>query len=392
MTSSTSSSGRRAGRLAAVLLLAAGCAHPGPPPQPAAPSPARRMALFPPVNLGGRPEAMPQVQAALEQALLGRGLDVVSGDLVAQFLARHRVRYTGGVDRPTARAAREELGVDSILLASLDLSSPLDPPLFAATMRLVSAADEPEILWMDGVAQAGDEHPGFLNFGMVRDPKELEGVVLSRLVDSLEGFLAGRRPPADTCPDGHGSRPRSAYARPVSFGPERVRVAVVPFVNETRRPDAGEVALLALVRQLVAVPGLKVIEPGVVRATLLDHHVILEGGVTHEAARIALGVLEADVVVAGNVHIYDETMVPSLEFSATALSTSDNRPIWQSTSFERGDARVFFFDVGRVSTVNSLLCSVTRSVAQGLANALRGAPGQPRPSPDDARVTGGTGP
>ena len=377
MTSSTSSSGRAAPRLAAALLLAvaAGCAHPGPPPQPAAAPPARRMALFPLVNLTGRTADVHQVQATLEEALLGRGLEVVSGDLVAQFLARHRVRYTGGIDGPTAGAAREELGVEAVLLGSLDLRSAMDPPAFAATMRLVSTADQPEILWMDGVAMAGDEQPGFLNLGLVRNPVELERQAVSRLVGSLEGFLAGRKPPADTCPGGRQSRPRSAYAHAVGFGPERVRVAVVPFANDTGRRDAGEVALLALVRQLVVEPGLKVFEPGVVRAALLDHHVVLEGGVTHEAARIALGVLEADVVVAGRVHVYDDVAVPVLEFSATALSTRDNRPVWQSTSFDRGDAGVYFFEVGKVSTTNSLLCGVARSVAQGLARALRGAPG-----------------
>ncbi len=302
------------------------------------------MALFPLANLSGRPEAMPQVQAALEQALLGRGLDVVSGDLVAQFLARHRVRYTGGVDRPTARAAREELGVDSILLASLDLRSAMDPPLFAATMRLVSTADEPEILWMDGVAHGRRRAPRLPELRDGARPEEARADRPCRGWSapwraSWRDAAAGRHLPGRSQ-----SRPRSAYARPVRFGPERVRVAVVPFVNETGRRDAGEVALLALVRQLVVEPGLKVIEPGVVRATLLDHHVILEGGVTHEAARIALGVLEADVVVAGNVHVYDESAVPVLEFSATALSTRDNRPVWQSTSFERGDTGVFFFE------------------------------------------------
>jgi hypothetical protein len=227
---------------------------------------------------------------------------------------------------------------------------------------------------------------------MVRDPKELERIVVSRLVGSLEGFLAGRSAPADTCPDGRGSVPRSAYARPVRLGAERVRVAVVPFVNESGRRDAGEVAMLALVRQLVVEPGLKVFEPGVVRATLLNHRVILEGGVTHEAARIALGVLEADVVVAGNVHVYDESAVPVLEFSATALSTRDNRPVWQSTSFERGDTGVFFFGVGRVSTANALLCGVARSVAQGLAHALRGTAGRPPTSAGDATAREGPGP
>ena len=72
------------------------------------------------------------------------------------FLVRHRIRYTGGLDAETARAAREELHAHAVLITSLDLYRPTSPPAIAITMRLVSAGDEPIILWIDGASRAGD--------------------------------------------------------------------------------------------------------------------------------------------------------------------------------------------------------------------------------------------
>jgi hypothetical protein len=96
---------------------------------------------------------------------------------------------------------------------------------------------------------------------------------------------------------------------------------------------------------------------------------VLEGGDSHETARIALGALEADVVVAGYVRTYDEVPVPRLEFTVLALATWDNRVLWESTSHNRGDDRVVFFDWGRVSTTPGLACRMVRPVAEGMVAA-----------------------
>src|SRR6266508_3597677 len=117
MTSSTSCSGKRAALALAAALT--GCAargagaptpsaapHPGAPAEAAAaPAPdesarrglATRIALLPVVNLSGQSAPLRELQASLEAELRARGLTVASGGAVDELLARHRLRYTGGV-------------------------------------------------------------------------------------------------------------------------------------------------------------------------------------------------------------------------------------------------------------------------------------------------------
>jgi len=72
-------------------------------------------------NWSGGRAALEGVDAALAQALRARGIDVVAGNELEPFLARHRIRYSAGIDAPTALAAGEELGVRGVVVGSLEL-------------------------------------------------------------------------------------------------------------------------------------------------------------------------------------------------------------------------------------------------------------------------------
>ena len=163
MTSSTRcSASRRAIPLLAALAaaaLASGCGHRGARAVrrlgPAEPGARPRIALLPIDNLSGAPVPAKELLAAIEQALGGR-VDVVAPDDLERFLGRHRLRHTGGIDGASARAAREELGANAVLVTSVTVYAAGSPPALGLTARLVSTAEEPEILWMDGFAWAGN--------------------------------------------------------------------------------------------------------------------------------------------------------------------------------------------------------------------------------------------
>lgn len=381
MTSSPSCSAR--GR-ALVLVVAAsalaGCAA----ARGAAPGRERmRMALFPIENASGVSVATRELGVRLELALRARGLDVASGDIVESFLARHRIRYTAGVDGDTARAAREELGVDGVLVASVDLYRGRGAPLFGINVRLVSVEAGPTILWMDGTERAGDDSTGLFGLGAVGSAGELEDQALSRLALSLSRFLRGAGPAVTRCAADSRFEPRVHYRTPLSHPRRPVSVAVLPFVNQSGQSNAGEVVALAFVRELAAVGWVEVRDPGVVRSQLLRHRVVLEGGVSHEAARVSLGSMNVDVVVSGRVLAFDGS--PRVEFTAVALDTWTNRVVWQSSSFNRGSDGVWFFDAGQIRTANELACRMVREVGEEMASAW--APGRPAASrpPRDGR-------
>ena len=88
-------------------------------------------------------------------------------------MAKYRVRYVGGIERVVAEALKKETGTEGVLITSLELYSDMNPPKMAMVSRLVSTGDKPVILWIDGVGLAGDDSPGILELGLIKDPKVL---------------------------------------------------------------------------------------------------------------------------------------------------------------------------------------------------------------------------
>jgi hypothetical protein len=373
MTSWASSSNRARALVAALALAAAlgGCAR----RVESAPPPHLRIAIFPIENASASLVNVRDLATRLEVSLRRRGVEVVTGDIVESFLARHRQRYTGGLDGPTALAAKEELEVDAVLVTAVDLYWTAGSPKYGMTMRLVSTGENPSILWMDGSSRAGDEAPGLFNLGLVTSVRELQNQALAKLSDSLTGFLQRRHPGATVCQSDSRFGPRVLFRSPLSTAEKRISIAVLPFVNQSNQANAGDVLSLAFVRTLLAAGWIDVRDPGIVRTELLRHRVVMEGGVSSETARVALGSMNVDVVVSGYVRGYDDGE-PRVEFTVIALDTWDNRVVWQSSSYSRGSDGVVLFDFGKVDTANQLACRMVRDVVDEMAGywAKRRAP------------------
>ncbi|MBI5071138.1 MAG: hypothetical protein HZB56_23220 [Deltaproteobacteria bacterium] len=368
MTSSPSSSSRPGlPALAALLAIAAGCATAPPAPPLPDRGPIRRVVLLPFENLSGTPVPVRDLLAPAERALAARGLEVVSGEPVQQYLARHRIRSTGSVDGAGAAGARDELGADGVVVTSVETWRDSPAAQFALTMRLVRAAEDAELLWIDGYGRTGDDAPGLLALGLVSDVKVLEAEAFARMADSMARHLERKGPASPACSRGLRFEPVFQYRSTTLSPQKRYSVAVVPFLNRTRRRGAGELAALAFVRQLRASRTFTPVEPGQVRRVLLQQRIVLEGGVSLEAARLLLGVLDADLVLGGEVLEYEDSGPPRVNLTATVLDRGSGEVVWQSLSHNRGDDWVFFFDVGRVSTALALGCSMVGNVVDGMS-------------------------
>jgi TolB-like protein len=347
------------------VLTALACAGPRGAPDAGTASGAERapyrLALLPAENMAAAPVPLRGVDDEIARALAAAGLEVVSGDAVEQFLQRHRLRYTGGIDEESAAAAHEELGVDGVLLASIELYEMEPVPRVALLMRVVSAIDA-SIVWMDGTARAGNDAPGLLGLGLVSRQRELMDRELRRLAGSLVATLRGPGPRSQPCPDERRFRPRIVYRSPGFDPAQGYSVAVLPFVNETGRRRAGDLVALEVARQLAAIPRLKVLEPGVVRKRLIGNRVVMEGGVSVDAARLVLDHLHADLVVAGYVREFNDGAEPSVNFTVMALERERGRIMWESTSHATGSDGVWFFGLGAINTAGGLTCRMSRDV------------------------------
>jgi hypothetical protein len=280
-------------------------------------------------------------------------------------MARHRIRYVGGIDTATATAFMEETATEAVLVTSLELYSEATPPKIAMISRLVSTGEKPEILWMDGVGMAGDDSPGILDLGLIEDPGELRDKALRSLVGSLSSRLAGET-------GGPGVKKSTAFQPKISFNASFLKpgkkhtIGVIPFFNEGERKYAGEIMALHFVRQLAAMDNLIVVEPGLVRERLLGMRIIMPYGISRTDLDIISNSLRTDYILTGKVFKYEDyegsVGAPKVDFSALLLESAGKKTVWASKSYNQGDDSVYFFDSGRMRTAHATASKMVGSI------------------------------
>lgn len=367
MICSTSFSWARSLALLAVFALLGGCAAVSASGRAIAEvdRPRPKIAVFPVQNLSGGVAPLEEIRAALVGFLEADCGEVVGEKELQAVMAAERVRNVGGITGPLAMKMREATGADSVLITSLELYKEQFPPKIALLARLVSLTDPPAILWMDSVGLAGDEAPGILGLGLIRQPDQLRDKALRTLVGSLKAHLTGEKGSLEAA---RKFQPKMAYGI-VSLGAEKkYRIAVTPFFNFSDRKYAGEIMALHFVDALQKFDNIEVIEPGIVLEEMLRFRIIMEDGFSKPAAGNLFVTLEPDFIFSGKVFDYldytGEWGVPVVDFSTEMIDGKNRQVVWTSKSYNAGSDGVFFFDWGRVTTA--------RAMAAGMAQAISG--------------------
>lgn len=339
------------------------------------------IAVMPVENLTGMPIPVQEVRKSLIEAMKRKGLNLLAEDVLEGFLERHRIRYTGGLNRELGEALREETGTNAVLFASLELYDETVPPKIALGGRLASTHKNANILWMDGVGMAGNDAPGFLLLGLVDDPRVLRDRARDRLVNSLTEYLSGKKP-QDVRKVEKKFLPKSFLGQPPKspVGKETFSVAVLPFRNESTRRNAGEVLALHFSRELSKTGNIEVVEPGEVRQVLLRSRTIMEGGLSLPQADILRADLDVDLVLTGIVMEYQDYIGgwgnPKVEFSTRVFDMKTRQIVWSSSSYNEGDDGVFFFNIGKVNTSHGMASGMVRSVVGRMDAVMDGRKGQ----------------
>lgn len=343
--------------------------------------------ILPIENLSGIKAPVKMIDQALVTALEQNNFQLLDKESLKQFMKKHRIRYTGGINYQISKALREEKGVDAVFITSLETYQGTVPPKISLFARLVlCAGSQPEIIWMDSVGLTGEDSPGFLGIGRISDMKRLLEKGIDLLLASLNRYLVveqqGRNDfppviPQKTTSDGN--RP-AANSKNTAFIPKAVRVkkkyvpktlyrspefspdmhyviAVVPFLNINARKNAGEVVPLHFVNQLFHHRNFTVVEPGLVREEFLNNRLIMEEGPSLAVSDLisSSGSLGVDLVLSGKVFDYQGMEgTPKVDFSTLIIDGKRREIIWSSRSYGTGDDGVFFFDAGRVLSAHGL--------------------------------------
>jgi TolB-like protein len=334
------------------------------------------IAVMPVENLTGMPVAVQAVRRSLVQDLQRRGLNLLGEDVLEKFLERHRIRYTGGLNRELGEALREETGTNAVLFPTLELSDDAVPPKTALIARLVSTHRNANILWMDSAGMAGNDAPGFLLLGLINDPALLWEKAKERVTGSLLRYLSGK-----TAQDARSVErrflPKSFHGVPpkVEAGKKALSIAVLTFRNDSTRRNAGEIMALHFIRELSWTGNIDVVEPGEVRQILLRSRTIMEGGLSLPQADLLHDALGVDLVLTGIVMEYQDNIGgvgnPKVEFSARVFDMKTRQIVWSSASYNEGADGVFFFNLGKVNTAHGMASGMVRAAVRKMEAAFK---------------------
>jgi TolB-like protein len=324
------------------------------------------VAVLPIENLSGTEAPLGEIRRAYIDKLKARGIAVLSDNVLEGFMAKHRVRFTGGIGRDVSSSFAKELGVQGVLITSLELYSAGVPPKIAIVSRLVTTGPKPQIKWMADNGMAGDDHRGLLDLGLIVDIGKLTDKSLKRLSDSLAASLSGVAPAESR--GGRRFRPKYFYKSPDFDIGQRYSVAVAPFFNRTESRYADEIMMLQFIEHLYNIPGLEVIEPGVVREDLLRHRVVMDEGLNLGDIEIMTITLDADLIFMGRVLDYQDYQqsggTPKVDFTVQVVERKDRQVVWSSKSRNEGNQGVFFFDFGMIRTADKMASEMVDNVVR----------------------------
>jgi TolB-like protein len=349
---------------------------------------AARLGLLPIENLTEAQVDTEGFRAALQEALLARGIATVHPQVIDDGLARHRVRFTGGLDEATGLVLREVAGVSAFLVTSIEMVDDSANPRFGVAARLLRVEDEGiRPVWAGSYHQAGDDSPGAFGRHLIYDIAVLEQRALGWIADDVAARIAANGAPSapEKLPSAQRRfRPKSlfvAQGSPPPAGGAR-KIVVLPFRNHSTNPYAGEILAQEITHELIRRGASGVVERGVLRKALLDLRIIQEGGISLAQADLLRALLGADLVVTGTVSDWRDAQSGNsalVEFTAYAVDTQAKRATWLGRSRGEGNAGAYFFGLREVRTAPVLAVELVRGLLEEIDSKSRKESRAPSP-------------
>jgi TolB-like protein len=316
------------------------------------------IAALPVYNLSGTPVPLKDIRQTFIDRLTRQGVNLLADEALERFIFKYRLRYIGGINKDIAKAFRLETEARAVLITSVELYNEISPPKIALAGRLVSTGAEPQILWMDGIGLAGDDVPGLFELSLIENPRKLVDKAITHLSAALIEFLTDNRQGVENQKRRKKFLPKLTYRSPILDPALQYSVAILPFHNKSQRKYADEIISLHFINHLRAIENFAVIEPGLIRHTLLRSRIIMHDGISLSDADAIFARLHVDLILTGKIFDYQDYQGPSgtpkVNFSAALIERRSREVIWSCTSYNQGDEGVWFFGMGKVNTAHAL--------------------------------------
>ncbi|MBW2601103.1 MAG: hypothetical protein JRD47_04130 [Deltaproteobacteria bacterium] len=121
--------------------------------------------------------------------LVKQGFDVISQDILAEFLVERRVRGAEFLDRPVIRAMGTTLNIDALLMGSVDILRGGENPQVSINAQMIDCTDA-GVIWANSISRTGADYTTFLGLGKITSLDKLVRTVVKKLLEGLPGRMA----------------------------------------------------------------------------------------------------------------------------------------------------------------------------------------------------------
>jgi hypothetical protein len=174
-----------------------------------------------------------------------------------------------------------------------------------------------------------------------------------------------------------GGGTRYAVDRGARLAPP-VRIALLPLVNLSEDADGPEAVANMLWVELLRIPGVELVERGVVEAATRRARLLYTDRLSAEQMRQLADSLGTSYLMVGTVLGYGfvrkgREEVPTVSLALRLLDTRSGKTLWAVCSTHRGDERESLFGIGRERTLEEVTQRTVRDALASFRKMLRGS-------------------
>jgi TolB-like protein len=303
----------------------------------------KRVAIYPFENLSDSRDAFKYVLPLLIDKLGKKGFEVVDDDELNSFLCKERVRSSGYVSRELGGKIRKRFNVSAILTGAIVSFSTDEVPQFGVLARMIDPSDG-TILWADYSAATGEDFIAILELGRLKTVFSLIPKVVDMLFASLKVEELYRE------------------IKPV------IRIAVMPFKNNTDFNNAGIIATYMFMVELLKSKVFMPIEYGDIRKMIIELGIRHKGDIGYDNIGGLSKALNARGILVGVVDSYSDgaavSAAPNVGITARLVNGSNNKIIWYNSSEFSGEENIIALDWGRIRSVHSVAYKAVSSLVK----------------------------
>ena len=120
----------------------------------------------------------------ISDCLIKNEFEVISQDILENFLAKRRIRRTEFLDKPAIREMGADLKANVLMLGSVDLLEDGENPQIAMNAQMINCFDS-SVVWANSISRTGDDFATFLGIGRITSLMKLIEITVEELLSDL---------------------------------------------------------------------------------------------------------------------------------------------------------------------------------------------------------------